>query len=992
MKRFWWIIISIAAVVLIGELFVIFCLPTKFTDEELLLQAHVAMHDERYDEAEESAQQLLAQSPGSLPALLIAGEACARGGRFEGALSYFQQVPNDGSKESDQARFFETLTHGELGQRAFHDGHASKAEHHLRLALIGQPDLLEANRTLAQLMCIEGRRWESVEPLAALVRNKSYSPEELFLLSDPWRNLEDLDSIDKFRRADREDTVPLVGKARYGLDHNERGKPERLLRKVLKDQPNLTEAHVWLGYALHDQDPMKFDEWRAALPADAEEHPLIWHVYGLWARHNNQPRAAIRCLWEVIKRNPDHRPANYQLSQLLSRHDEPECAEPFGQRAELLERLHTLIDHLWGVRKNQQGILQRLQLVRDAAEVTEELGHYLEASAFYTMIFSYDQRAQWARAEHERVLKQAESLVGNSLSDPAKNPAEQINLSSYPLPRWNAPSNTQQAPSDLADTTNVAFQDMAKTVGIDFSYFNGRQPDKAGIPIYQTIGSGIGVLDYDNDGWPDLYLAQGSRWPASGAEQTEYSDRLCRNLGNGRFEDVTIQSGLGDMGYSHGVAIGDFNNDGFDDVYLANLGQNRLYRNSGDGTFIDVTENAGLLRNDWTTSCAIVDLNQDSLPDIYAVNYVDPSKSDITKLCGSPLRSCPPNVFTAAQDRLYLNLGNGQFKDITDECGIVNPKGYGLGILIAKLKPMDPFSIFVANDTSANYLFQSLTEGTQPLPSFVDRALVAGVAFNNDGIAQACMGIAGGDADGNGSLDIFVTNFHNDANTLYLLEGDSFVDATREARLVDPSFNMLGFGTQFMDGELDGKLDLIVTNGDIDDFSHEGRQFKQPPRYCRNDGKARFTEIKPETLGPYFQQGYLGRALARLDWNRDGREDLVVTHLDQPVALLTNETSQVGHFLSVTLHGIDSDRDAFGTIVRATVGDQEFVHQLTAGNGYLACNQRQLVIGLGESDQVDQLKILWPAGTKQQFSDLSADAELLFIEGQDRPVHLPATN
>nr|MDQ3331282.1 CRTAC1 family protein [Planctomycetota bacterium] len=295
--------------------------------------------------------------------------------------------------------------------------------------------------------------------------------------------------------------------------------------------------------------------------------------------------------------------------------------------------------------------------------------------------------------------------------------------------------------------------------------------------------------------------------------------------------------------------------------------------------------------------------------------------------------------------------------------------------------------LFVANDSTSNFYFVNQSDGRGGPLSFEEQAQALGVAVDRDGKPQACMGIACDDADGDGLLDLFVTNFYGESNTLYVQQPDElFVDNTRPAGLREPSLFMLGFGTQFLDAELDGLPDLVLTNGHVDDFRPEGIPYRMRPQYFRNAGKGRFEEVRSPSLGPYFSTELLGRGLTKLDWNRDGLEDFVVSHLlDDPVALVTNESPEVGRHLAVHLRGVRRARDAIGATVVVTAGDRTWTRQLTAGDGYMASNERRLVFGLGESETVDSLEIRWPGGGVQRFKGLAAGTELLFIEGRAAP-------
>ena len=441
--------------------------------------------------------------------------------------------------------------------------------------------------------------------------------------------------------------------------------------------------------------------------------------------------------------------------------------------------------------------------------------------------------------------------------------------------------------------------------------------------MLQSTGGGIGVIDYDLDGWPDLYFVQSGPWEDRD-KPSPYVARLFRNLGSGRFEDTTERAGLGDRMFGQGVAVGDYNSDGFPDLYLTNVGPNRLYENNGDGTFRDVTRQAGVAGDEWSVSGAMVDLNGDAMPEIYSVSYLI-LQQVLERMCkkGERPMGCAPSMFTAEQDRLYQNLGDGRFRDVTDECGIKVPDGKGLGVVAADFDGTGRINIFVGNDTTANFYFVNETAGPESPLRFVENGILCGVAFDEGGVAQSCMGIAHGDINNDGLLDLFVTNFYNDSNTLYVQgAGNLFEDRTRLAALREPSYWMLGFGTQMLDAERKGQPDIFITNGHVDRTFATGAPDLMPPQYFHNDGKGRFAELSGRSLGEYFQHEYLGRSVVVLDWNRDGKEDLCISHLDAPVALLTNQTPDTGHYLTVKLHGVASNRDAVGAMLTVSAGGQ----------------------------------------------------------------------
>jgi hypothetical protein len=760
----------------------------------------------------------------------------------------------------------------------------------------------------------------------------------------------------------------------------------RLSRQVIEMAPGQIEAWALLGRALADRpgEEAAFLAWHEGVPKPAEAHPDVWVARGVWARQHGDIQVAVRCFWEAARRFPDSRVANYQLSQMLIKLDPPQtqAAAPFLDRAERLEALRNVLNMVYRQRTEPRHIQQ-------AAELTESLGRLWEAAAWRRVEVSLRPGSGTARQEWRRLSARLSPDLPRL--PPESNPAAKADLSSFPLPNWGIKSpGAPGAKPPFPAGPVVSFENSAAAAGIEFRYFNGSDPPQDGKLIYQNLGGGVAAIDYDHDLWPDLYFAQGAPAP-NDFEDHDFRDRMYRNAGDGRFIDVTLAAGLGDRRHTLGVAAGDIDNDGFPDVYLANAGTNRLYRNNGDGTFTDVTTRSGLASRRCTASCLIADLNGDSWPDLFDVNYLaEPDVYSLTCQREGKRRSCDPRLFAAEEDQLFVSAGDGRFEDVTNTCGIRVPDGKGLGIVAADFSGSGRLDLFVANDGTGNFYFENQTRRPGERPVFREMALAAGVAYSEDGRVQASMGIAVDDADGDGRLDLFVTNFYEEGSAFYHQIGTHlFEDDRRGFGLRDPSLHLLGFGTQFIDAELDGFPDLIVTNGHIEDFSDLGQPYAMRPQYFRNVAGKWFEELGADLPGPFFAGAYLGRGLARLDWNRDGREDVVISHLDAPAALLTNTTRGAAHFLALSLVGTEAARDAIGTTVECTFKGRHRSRQLTAGDGYMASNERQLVFGLGDCDVVDRLTIRWPSGREQTCTQVAADRHWMAIEGRQALVRLP---
>ncbi|HJN08465.1 MAG TPA: CRTAC1 family protein [Pirellulaceae bacterium] len=619
--------------------------------------------------------------------------------------------------------------------------------------------------------------------------------------------------------------------------------------------------------------------------------------------------------------------------------------------------------------------------------MSEELGRLWEALGWSSYALRHDPSLAWAIENVTRLHSMLTPKTPMTLA--AANPVRELDPKAFPLTRHSGKTWDAAQPVESSET-GVRFENVAAAIGIEFRYFNGNDPKTMGNKMYEVNGGGVGVLDYDRDGWPDLYLTQGCKWPPPGQTNSTL-DAIYRNNGGVSFEEVSRQANIREPGFGQGVTVGDFDNDGFPDLYVANIGKNRLFRNQGDGSFVDVTDAAGLNGQQWTTSCAMADLNGDSFPDLYDVNYLQ-GKDLFERTCvheDGIVRVCMPKEFDAEQDRLYLSRGGGPFLEQSRATGIDVADAPGLGIVVADLDGSGLPAIFVANDGVRNFYFRNVdTSGT--VPQFHEQGILHGVAFDVTGQSQACMGIAVGEVSGDARLDLLVTNFLNELNCLYVQESNGqFRDATRKSGLDRASYQVTGFGTEFLDADLDGRPDLVIANGHVADRTALDEPYEMKPQFYQNIGGGRFQKTTAEKLGKYFEKKHLGRALAVLDWNRDGREDFAVMHLDEPVALVSNQSDPAGSYLSLRLVGVRSNRDAIGTEVTVLTGGRRIHRQLTAGSGFQASNQRVLTFGLGQAKVVDRLEIRWPSGQQQSWSQVPTNTELIAIEGTSQLAALP---
>lgn len=935
--------------------------------EELLREARTAFHEKRYSDAERIARTILDREGASGPALLLAAQSADAQGNEREAIAYLKRIPAESAESPAGA---------DLGARlAMQAGRARDAELFLRRVLKQQPNSLDANNQLAYLLGVEGRSWEARPFLLKVVELGRPTVHHLVMLSAAEPVIRDQRLLDRFRKARPDDPIDRLGPARTDLFAGHSARSVRTLERIVNADSQLIEAQAQLGLVLANSGDDRFLDWHASLPESANRHPGVWAARGVHAQRAHEMQVAARCFWEAVKRDPNDRAACYQLARILHSLKKPELAAPFQRRASRLRRLASAADRAFASPRDPE-------LLKEAAQLTESLGRFAEAAAWAGVALSIRPNLDWANKTIRR-LRLERRRRGTRAE---RNPADLVSLANYPLPKWGDPGRSVKRGARMKGGGRVArirFHDDAGRSGLNFTYYNGARRDRGGQWIIESMGGGVAVLDYDADDRPDLYFTQGTDWPIEPANPRRV-DALFRNAGGGRFENVTASAGLGDADYSHGCTVGDFDADGFADVYVANVGRNRLFRNNGDGTFTDAGDEAGLNGRRWTTSCLLADLNGDGLADVYDVNYL---KVDLNAMVfcrfGSERSLCGPSRLAAESDRILLNLGDGRFRDATTGSGFDRPNGKGLGILAADLAGTGRLDVFVANDTVPNFLFRRTSSSGDP-PRFQEKASALGVALDGEGLPQACMGVAAGDANGDGRCDLFITNYAGQSNTLYLQNGTDFTDATRAAGLRGPSFASLGFGTQFLDADLDGRPDLVIANGHV-----YGPSAAMRPQLFHNRGHARFQELTAKSAGAYFGRKHVGRGLARLDWNRDGRPDFVVSHVNAPAALLTNRTIGCGNYLAVQLRGVRGDRDAIGAVVTAYAGDRHWSQQLTAGDGYQAGNQRELIFGLGSAKTIDRLTVRWLNGTTGELRRIPANRRVLLIEGRNGSLHLP---
>jgi len=528
-----------------------------------------------------------------------------------------------------------------------------------------------------------------------------------------------------------------------------------------------------------------------------------------------------------------------------------------------------------------------------------------------------------------------------------------------------------------AASPGFRFVDVTAQAGIQFQHNSGAYGGKL---LPETLGSGCAFLDYDRDGWQDILLISGMDWP--GHKKRRSTLRLYHNNGNGTFTDVTSHAGLDVELYGMGVAVGDYNNDGFPDILITCVGQNRLFHNTGKGTFVDVTNAAGLgKREGFSTSAVWVDYDRDGLLDLFVCNYVkwSPEHDVFCSLDGKHKSYCTPEAYRGQTCWLFRNRGNGTFEDVTAASGIFDSSSKSLGVALLDDDQDGWPDLLVANDTQPNKLYRNQRNG-----KFKDVAVEAGLAFSNEGKARAGMGVDAADFENSGLPGVAITNFDNEMVGLYRLSGKGFEDIAAQSGVGPASKNSLGFGCAFLDVNLDGWLDFAVANGHIDETVRNIRGnvgYAQPPQLFLNQGKASFRDIAAE-VGGGFEQPKVGRGLAYADFDRDGDVDLLLTTNNGPAYLYRNDQLSGNRSIRFRLVGTKSNRDAIGAKVRIVAEGSTQSRMVKGGSSYLSQSELPLTFGLEKRDRIERVVIDWPSGRVEEYKNLAAGRCYECVEGK----------
>ncbi|MGI9472828.1 MAG: FG-GAP-like repeat-containing protein [Rubripirellula sp.] len=861
----------------------------------------------------------------------------------------------------------------------------------LEQAVEASPSDIESRRWLYDFYMGTENRLRGLPHGKVLVRERRFDLELLKSLSNTERRTQDARPLDEMTTRNPDDKRPLVGDAKVKFDEGDYGDAIERLNSIVSQHPDFIPAQTLLGRALAADG--KLDElaaWAENQQQPIAESPECWLALGDWSRAQDQSVEATRAYWEATQADPDVLEAWSKLSRSLKSLPEdvaqisPQTLQAVEDRASRLSQFSQLKS-----RFERSGSISRAT-VAEMVTVLVDLGRLWEAEAWASIAYTLpeDDSVPLDELRQKIVSRLQEDLPWQMTANHAEF---ELDLSTLATPRVGKLSRSLRGPISSGrtlDTTEpLRLTNQAVQRSLQFSGHTSAKLDQPGIMLHETLGCGGGAIDFDLDGWSDLYLiAAGGRPPA----QDSQANALMRNL-DGQFTEATIASRTGDQGFGQGVAVGDVNEDGFPDLLILNYGPNTLLINNGDGTFANHSDRLPDNGDVWSTSAAIADLDSDGLCDIVITNYcagLEPSTTTCPVKDSDIARSCSPMMFKAQNDQFLGCLADGSYMDVTAvwraKPGVV---GRGLGIVVGQFDDDVGLDVFVANDMTNNH-YWSRTPTASPKFALGESAMVRGLGADDRAIAQGSMGIASGDLDRDGDIDLYVTNFDKEYNTYHEQQGGGvWRDETLRKGLLAPTTPLVGFGSEAVDLNNDGNLELVVANGHVDMFSREDERsvYAQPLQVFRREASGRYESVGQQMLGEYMETPHVGRALWTLDVNRDGRTDIAVTHQTEPVALLVNQSENVGDWIGLQLVAREGSRDAIGAQVVVTSGDQSWTAQKIAGDGYLCSNDSRLHVGLGRLSDGGrvELQVTWPDGSSQDLGPLACNQDWMLVQGEE---------
>ncbi len=917
-----------------------------------------------YEQATTAYRNAIDLDPGLLQSHLGLAYIAYRRGRVEEAVQAYRSLAKQRPELAE--------AHHNLGLIYAEQGEIERAIKAEKAAITADPGFADAHYQLGNLYAKSNQEGMAMQRYRTAIRLDPEMPEPYYRLARLYQQVGDKqgaqEMMKRFRRlkadaeelqrcieavlvaGDDEKVSALLALGVIYLGQNKYPQAAGVFQQVLRREPKSAEAYAGLGHAALEQEdyPRATQYYERSLElgmSTAEVH----HNVGLAYMQQRQSAKAQVHFLESIRLNPENAPSHLMLATLYAAQDKFEQAEQHYQRTLELQPDMAVGYHSLAYLYGQYDLH-----LSKAVELADKAIQLAPRSALYRNTLSWLLYKQGDFQAAEQAALKATELA-------PENPIYQEGL-----------AEIRRA---MASSPMLLFTPVTVEAGIEFHHVNGATGQKY---LPETMGGGVTFFDYNRDGALDIYLVNGAALPGWDTLETP-TNHLYRNNGDGTFIDVTQEAGVGDAHYGLGCCVGDYDNDSYLDLYVTNFGPNVLYHNNGDGTFTDVTSRARVGDPGFSTGCAFADYDNDGDLDLFVANYVLLDLMDRPECSQRGIRAyCRPEEYLSAQDTLYRNNGDGTFTDMTQQARLTS-LGRGLGAVWGDMDGDGHVDLFVANDRMENFLYQNQGDGT-----FVEIGEFAGVALNEHGYAESGMGTSFGDYNNDGLLDLIVTNYQAQTNTLYENRGGaSFWDVTSVSRLSEPTLIPLSWGTEFVDLDNDGWLDLFFANGHLEDaieLLEEVGTYKQRNQLFWNRRDGTFVDISAACgTGLLIQKSSRGATFG--DYDNDGDMDILISNIGDPPDLLRNDTPRISQWLGVSLVGTHANRDGIGARVTVTVGETQQSREVKSGASYLSQNDLRLLFGLGLAKKVDTLTIRWPSGTVDQISDVPAGQWISVVEG-----------
>lgn len=947
----------------------------------LVHSAETAIQSGDMQTARRHLQSVLIQDANHAQASFLSAMVAAGAGDLGSAIEILKNIPTDHPE-------FGIAALGQTAQWLEELGHVYEARNAYRELIQRAPEFEPAKHEFARFLNSVGWRYEARDVLEPLVRDRTATEAELrALLSLSSSYAETQQGADGLPSVNRQG--PL-GVAMGALSNRS---PQQCLQ-TLAQSPFATVADpavdaVTAAALVELQRFEEFEELISGADAEIQGFPQYWQAIGDRARMTGDHRNAVGAYLRALQIDSTNTITHERLMSALLGTSNVEEARLVDDRRALLLSVAEAASAIGA------GNPDDLRAGSDLVSDLEKLGEPYQAMAWMDLIASRHPSSALSADYDLHVAR----LKGYSTEEMERRRLSGLSLETYPsgggltAVARSDDSRDRAASSPAKSISAAAFVNVANSMKLIHQYQNAADPRERNLKIFQSLGAGAAAIDYDLDGFVDFYFGQGAGDPP--ANQASKSNLMFRHLGD-RFVEVQNVAGTSDYGYSAGITAGDVNQDGFPDLAIGCLGKNRLLLNQGDGTFRDVSAEIGWDEIHYTMGLAIADLTGDAIPDVVEVNYVNEQAMYEPLEIGSngyALSFPGPLHFRAEQDRVWVSAGDGSLHATplgtrsapdANSAAIGDAANPGLGLVVTNLDNEPGLEIFVANDARPNQLWKRNSLGTNQDPSspplgFTDIAVLKGCAFSSRGEACACMGVANADFDRNGLVDLFISNWVDEWVNLYLQQsGGYFRDSAPVWGLDKLSEGLLGFGSQSIDYDNDGDVDLIVANGHIDDMPGSQEAFEMPTQLLVNLGD-RF-ELAKVAGDSYWETSHLGRCVISCDHNFDGRLDAVVVDLKEPVVLLENRTETANQWLQLRLVGVDSERDAIGARVEVSTAGFTQTSVLATGDGYQGRNEAILSFGLGDEAGPVSVSVEWPSGERSTWDNVPASHRYLVVE------------